>query len=176
LHINNRDNNRCAVIPVIRLPRNPGAQRCFVAVRIGSNDKRRGFMIDGVADGASKFLRTKRNYDTFAIRLEALRERKGLTPVKLYTDALIDKRLYSKIMSKSTYHPNKNTVLSLGFALKLTMDEMNTLLASAGYSLSQSIVSDLIIMFCIENKIYNLHDVNELLDKSKQKMLCRETV
>jgi hypothetical protein len=126
----------------------------------------RGFIADDVTEGVFKFLRTNRNYETFAVRLEAFQEGKGLTPVKLYTDALIDKRLYSKIISKCTYHPNKNTVLSLGLALKLTMGEMNALLGSAGYSLSQSIVSDLIIMFCIEKflvrEIFN-YDNNILL-------------
>jgi hypothetical protein len=134
----------------------------------------KSFLSDDAVDSAFMFLRTNRNYKTFAVRLEEFRECKGLSPVKLYTNAFIDKRLYSKIISKSTYHPNKNTAISLGIALKLTMDEMNVLLGSAGYSLSRSIISDLIIMFCIENKIYNLYDVNELLDKSKQKILCRE--
>jgi hypothetical protein len=149
----------------------------IIGKALGENhrpDYAKGVLSDDVVDGAFMFLRTNRNYKTFAVCMEEFRECKGLTPAKLYTDALIDKRLYSKIIGKCTYHPSKNTAISLGLALILTMDEMNALLGSAGYSLSRSIVSDLIIMFCIENKIYNLHDVNELLYKSKQKMLCRE--
>jgi hypothetical protein len=120
----------------------------------------------------SMFLTRTKNTQTFPVLLDKLRDEKGLTPAEHYSGALVDRRLYSKIMRERHYHPAKNTVLALGLALKLSLDEMRKLLESAGFSLSRSIVSDLIIMFCIENRLYDLHDVNALLVEAGQKTLC----
>jgi hypothetical protein len=120
----------------------------------------------------SMFLMKKKNIQTFSVLLDKLRTEKGLTPAEHYSGALLDRRLYSKIMRERHYHPAKNTVLALGLSLKLSLNEMQELLESAGFSLSRSIVPDLIIMFCIENRLYDLHEVNALLVEAEQKTLC----
>ena len=45
------------------------------------------------------------------------------------------------------------------------------LLETAGYSLSPSSDFDLVIQYCIENRIYNTMDVDELLYAVTQKTL-----
>lgn len=50
------------------------------------------------------------------------------------------------------------------FCFKLSLDEANELLNSAGYALSKSQDFDLIIQFCLEKKIYDLYIVNEMLE------------
>lgn len=91
-------------------------------------------------------------------------DKKALTDTEVYKKAGIDRKHFSKIRSNPDYHPGKNTIIALAFALELTKKETDKLLSSAGYSLSESDTSDLIIQFCIEKKIYNLHYVNEALD------------
>jgi hypothetical protein len=106
--------------------------------------------------------------------LEDLRKEKKLTPAQLYQGAWVDKRLYSKIMQNCKYKPSKNTVLAFGFSLKLNTDEMQKFLETAGFSLSHSSMFDLVIMFCLVQGLYDLHDVNALLFEAGQKVLVQE--
>lgn len=98
-------------------------------------------------------------------------DQKGATDAEVYKKAGLDRRLFSKIRSKPDYRPGKNTVLALALALELNKKETDKLLSSAGYSLSDSDTSDLIIQFCIEKKIYNIHQVNYALDSFSMKPL-----
>lgn len=82
----------------------------------------------------------------------------------IYKKAGMDRRHFSKIRSNKDYRPGKNTVIALALALELNKKESDKLLTAAGYSLSQSETFDLIIQFCIEKKIYNIHSVNHALD------------
>jgi hypothetical protein len=114
------------------------------------------------------------HHEPFAFALEKLREEKGFKPAELYKRAWIDKRLYSKILTTGNYKPKKETAVALGLALQLSVTEFNGLLKNAGYALSDSSVSDLVIRFCIEHELWDLSDVNALLFQAGQKVLCRE--
>ena len=120
------------------------------------------------------FIDERRKSETFSVLLERKRLEKGLTAPQLYEGAWIDRKLYSKINGNRHYHPSKNTAIALGFSLKLTKEEMEELLASAGYILSMSSIFDLVILFSLENDIYDLYDVNALLITADQKVLCKE--
>ena len=122
----------------------------------------------------SDYIKEKRDYETFAYSLEKLREAKGLSPAALYKTAWIDKRLYSKIMTTSNYRPAKNTAISFGLALKLKPEEFNDFLQNVGFALSDSSIFDLVIRFCVEREIYDIHDVNTLLFQADQKTLVKE--
>jgi hypothetical protein len=130
--------------------------------------------IGQVTDALNAFIKKERDVETFSAMLERLRLEKQMTPSALYKGAWIDKKLYSKIMGERNYHPSKNTVLAFGFSLGLEREIMDNLLKSAGYQLSNSSIFDLVIMFCLENRLHNLHDVNALLLSADQKVLCRE--
>jgi hypothetical protein len=56
-------------------------------------------------------------------------------------------------------------------ALELNKRETDELLAAAGYSLSESDTSDLIILFFLEKKIYDIDSVNQGLYYFSQKPL-----
>lgn len=98
-------------------------------------------------------------------------DKKDVPDTEIYKKAGIDRRHFSKIRSNPKYRPSKNTVLALALALELNKIETDKLLSSAGYSLSDSDTSDLIIQFCIEKKIYNIHQVNYALDSFSMKPL-----
>jgi hypothetical protein len=136
----------------------------------------RGKEFDEISDLMTDFVKKNRKLDTFAYALEKIREEKGMSPAKLYKAAWIDKRLYSKIMSTANYKPAKNTAIAFGFALKLNSDEFTVFLGNAGFALSDSSLFDLVIRFCVEKEIFDLHDVNALLVQADQKVLCKEGV
>jgi hypothetical protein len=127
-----------------------------------------------LAAAISSFIEKQRNADTFSVLLNKLREERNLTERDLYKKAWIDKRLSSKIMNTRHYHPSKNTVMAFGLALELEQDEFTQLLESAGYAFSRSSIPDLVVLFCVQDRIYDLHDVNALLLVLEQKALCRE--
>lgn len=91
-------------------------------------------------------------------------DKRGVSDSEVYKKAGIDRRHFSKIRSNPDYRPGKNTIIALALALELSKKETDQLLGSAGYSLSESDTSDLVIQFCLEKNIYNIHEVNEALD------------
>jgi hypothetical protein len=127
-----------------------------------------------VTDLMSGFIKEKRDYTNFAHSLDKLREEKGMSPAELYKAAWIDKRLYSKIMTTVNYRPAKNTAISFALALRLKPDEFASFIRNAGFALSDSSIFDLVIRFCVERDIYDLHDVNALLLQADQKTLAKE--
>ena len=89
---------------------------------------------------------------------------RALKDSDVYNKVHIDRRLFSKIRSDINYHPSKETVILLGLSLKLNENEIDKLLNSASYSLPKNSIYDLIIRFCFIEGIYELKDVNDLLE------------
>lgn len=86
----------------------------------------------------------------------------GLKDSDVYKCVDIDRKLFSKIRCNSNYIPKRNVIIKLCLALKLSKLEFNTLLNSAGYSLSQT-KFDMIISYCLDNSIYDLSIINDYL-------------
>ena len=106
----------------------------------------------------------------FQVMLFDLIDKRNLKDSDVYNKVHIDRRLFSKIRSDRDYHPSKETVILLGLALELNEEEFEELLNTAAYSLPKNNVYDLIIRFCFVEGIYNLNDVNELLDNYNCKL------
>ena len=86
-------------------------------------------------------------------------------PSDLYNKANISRQLWSSIISEKS-NPSLNVCLKIIFALKATNHECKYLLKKAGYTLASSNKFALIIRYAIENKIYDIDDVNDLLEKN----------
>ena len=117
------------------------------------------------------FVIKNRKIETFSVLLNRLREEKGLTPQELYKKAFIDRKLYSQIMGKRNYQPSKNTVIAFGLALQLPYENFKIFLQSAGFSLNHNTEFDLVIKYCIQNKIYDILTVNNYLEKKELRCL-----
>ena len=89
-------------------------------------------------------------------------DNKGLKDSDVYNKVNIDRRLFSKIRNDN-YHPGKDTIIKLGIALNLDINELEGLLSSASYSLPKNNERDLIIRFSFINKIYNIDTINDFL-------------
>lgn len=96
---------------------------------------------------------------------------KQLDEVEVYKKADVDRKLFSKIRTQPDYHPNKNTLLKLCLAMNLTTDETENLLKTAGYSLSQSMRSDLILRYCFTHNVFDVITVNQILDHYGEKVI-----
>ena len=99
----------------------------------------------------------------FAQTLFRFIDEKGLTDTECYKRANVDRRVFSKIKTKSSYSPTKETIVSFAVALKLSLDETIQLLSSAGLTLSHSNRFDIIIEYFIKTGNYDMMDINEAL-------------
>lgn len=96
---------------------------------------------------------------------------RNLKDSDVYNRVHIDRRLFSKIRSDINYHPSKETVILLGLSLKLNEQEIEKLLNSASYSLPKNNIYDLIIRFCFIEGIYEISDINDLLEIHNCKLI-----
>lgn len=110
------------------------------------------------------FIRSSKDKLNFQNTLMQLIADRKLDNVTVYKKACIDKKFFSKIISNKDYVPKKHTVMALGLALELPLEEYEAFLASAGYAFMPSRKFDLIVKFCVMNQIYNLINVDVILD------------
>ena len=101
--------------------------------------------------------------ETFSQRLLRMIRERDMSESEAYKKAYVDRRHFSKIKKDEEYAPNKKTVLAFSIALELTLDETKDLLRSAGYALSRSSKFDIIIVYFLQNKNYNMFEINEVL-------------
>ena len=125
-----------------------------------------------IKKGMSSTMSLNRNIDnlmdqleeTFSQRLLRMIDERGMTDSEAYTKAYVDRRHFSKIRKDVNYVPNKKTVLAFTIALELSLDEAKDLLASAGFALSRSSKTDIIVAYFLQNKIYDMFEINDVLD------------
>lgn len=100
---------------------------------------------------------------SFGQVLSRLMEAKNFKKEDVYAKARLDEASFDREISSPPYRPHKESVLALAVALELDKNETERLLTAAGYSLLESEKFDLVIQFCLENKIHNMDDVNQAL-------------
>ena len=109
--------------------------------------------------------------ESFSECLIRMIDERGLLDPEVYKKANIDRKHFNHIKNDKHYKPKKETAVALAIGLQLDLEDTNTLLERAGFVLSRSSKFDLIIKYCIENNIYNIYQINEILFEEDQKTL-----
>ena len=109
--------------------------------------------------------------ESFTTRLLRLIDERGLKDSTVYKQSNISRQHFSKIQCNRDYNPKKKTVLAFAVGLHLSEDETIDLLKSAGYAFSDGSKRDWIVRYCLEQKIYNINQVNTLLFQWNQEQL-----
>lgn len=108
---------------------------------------------------------------SFSDMLMRLIEESGEKNSTIYKRANIDRRHFSKIANNDEYQPSKQTVFAFAIALKLDFEQTKDLLHSAGFTLNRSNLSDVIVGYFLEYKIFDVDLVNQILYKYNQPLL-----
>ena len=95
----------------------------------------------------------------------------GKKDSEIYKKANLSKQHFSKIRSNPNYKPTKATALALAIALELDLDKTKDLLGRAGFALTNSSKLDLIVRYFIENRNYNILEINMALYEFDQNLL-----
>lgn len=122
-------------------------------------------------DGDALFRMLSDLDDSFSKTLLRLIDEKGITDVTCYKRANLDRKHFSKIRSDADYKPSKKTALALAVALELSYDETQVFLATAGFTLSKSAMTDVIVSYFLHKGIYDIDIINATLFEYDQALL-----
>jgi hypothetical protein len=98
----------------------------------------------------------------------------GCAPMA-YKRAGVSRQVYSRIVASNDAKVDKRTTMLFCIGLQLSIDEAELLMKSAGYAFSDTIPEDMVFRYCIQNKIWNLDDVNEILIRCGLGVCVRES-
>ena len=113
----------------------------------------------------------KRKDTGFTEALLELIRKKELKNSTVYKKANISKQHFSKLINDPDAKPSKQTAIALALALELDMDSTRDLIGRAGYTLTNSSTFDLIICYFIEQRKYNVVEINIALYEFDQSLL-----
>lgn len=109
--------------------------------------------------------------ESFREKLLRYMNKSNKTNVEIYTAGGITRQVFSKIISSDAYLPKKQTIFCLIIGMELCLDDALDLLNAAGYTLSNSIMSDCILKRALRNGHLNLDEINRELDENSEPIL-----
>ena len=107
----------------------------------------------------------------FTETLLNLIDKTGKKDSEIYKKALLSKQHFSKIRHNPHYKPTKATALALAIALELSLEDTRDLIGRAGYALTNSSKFDLIIRYFIEQRNFNIIEINMALYEFDQPLV-----
>ena len=115
----------------------------------------------------------KRENPSFAAMLvRYVNERFGGDAPKVYNAAHVSRKTYSAIAGNELRPVSKAVATQFALALQLTRTEADAFLKAAGYAFSPAILEDIIVCACVEEKVYDIADINSLLSEYNAKVFA----
>ena len=114
-----------------------------------------------IANGIPKFQKTTPDIYPLIVKYS---QRIGIEETELYTKALVTKSTFSKIrtMRETGYKPKKTTVLRLCLILRLSVYETQEMLMIIEQSLSNAVLIDKVVAYCLEKNIDDFIEVDKI--------------
>ena len=103
--------------------------------------------------------------ESFNTRLIRLLIESGKSNVEVYEKGGISRQVFSKVISTKDMIPKKDTVICLIIGMELNYIDATSLLESAGYALSKSIVFDAVVMKYLKREEFDLRIINNELEE-----------
>jgi len=100
---------------------------------------------------------------TFTEHLLDLLKEKGEKDSAVYHRAQMSRQLFNKIINRPDYQPTKSTAIQLAIGLRLDLPQTQKLLEKAGYALTRSSKSDLVVQYFIQHGEYSIVAINTAL-------------
>ncbi len=97
---------------------------------------------------------------TWTLLFDFMRKRHDVKPSVVYTLADIPPATFHRIRNKQ---PKRETLFRLGVILQLTLEEMEQLLASAGFAFNTADKRDMLLKKCFTERVLNIDDVRRVL-------------
>lgn len=107
----------------------------------------------------------------FAETLLGYIDASGKKDSEIYKRANLSRQHFSKIRNNPCYKPTKPTAIALALALELDLEQTRDLIGRAGFALTNSSKFDLIIRYFIEQRNYNVVEINLALYEFDQMLL-----
>lgn len=121
-------------------------------------------------DACKEWYESHGNPDNFQDIVELYLKENNVSPATICAEYGLENSIFNKI-SSSACPVEKWEAIAICFGLDLNLAESRQLLKTAGYALTNSSETDLIIRYCLENNIYKLSDINYILDKICERKL-----
>ena len=102
---------------------------------------------------------------SFGLMCDWWMERKGIKISDFYNRANITKATFGNLKNKEGTVPKKRIAFACVVGLRLNVDEANDLLGRAGLAFSKYFETDKIVKQCIQMGVYNIDDINWMLDE-----------
>ena len=112
----------------------------------------------------AEWLAENGNPSSFSELCHLFQKKSGKDETHICDRANLDKNYFSKMKDSDSFQPTKGEAISLCLAMRLNIEEARALLKSAGYALTNSKESDLVVRYFIENKLHHINDLKYVLD------------
>lgn len=107
------------------------------------------------------------------LREKAFRCQMSTYQPALFQQAQISRDYWSRLLNHEV-NPSKEKLLRVAVLLKLSLEEAEELLDKAGYALSQSILRDVIVAYCLRTKTYDFAAIEALLEDHEVQSLFND--
>lgn len=139
-----------------------------------------GVLAGGVCVGASALVIPddlfKNECSIFYQKLCKYCDEMNISESELYNRAKVSRAVFSNIrsMSKKPYFPSKLTIMCLCIALHLELKKTQELLAILGYSLSNNIIIDKVVAWCLEHHDldFDVDSINDVIYEKTDGKYC----